>query len=100
MRTRTLTEIVRDAALDDDFGTDRALVLVQRLNHVYGRDPATKKVLAELVDILAGIQERQRAIHQAAEQDYQRHAAGRQDAANAELRRQDEAELEQLAQLL
>ncbi len=67
----TLTEIVRDAALDDDFGTDRALVLVKRLNRVYGKDPATKKVLDELADILIGVGQRARIIHQTAEQTYQ-----------------------------
>lgn len=65
------TEIVRDAALDDDMGTDRALVLVQRLKHAYGRDPATYKALDELADILIGIQNRQRQVHQLAEQLYE-----------------------------
>lgn len=65
------TEIVRDAALDDDFGTHRALVLVHRLKHVYGRDDATYKVLDELADILIGIQDRQRQTHQLAEQIYE-----------------------------
>ena len=64
MRKPSVTEIVRDAALDDDFGIDRALVLVRRLNHVYGRDPSTKKALNELADILIGVQCRSRAIHQ------------------------------------
>ena len=67
----TLTERVRDAALDDDFGIDRALVLVKRLNYVYGRDPATKKALEELVDILIGVRRRARITHQTAEQRYQ-----------------------------
>ena len=64
----TRTELVRDAALDDDFGMDRALVLLRRLNYVYGRDKATKKVLGELADILIGIQQRARLTHQEAEQ--------------------------------
>lgn len=67
----TLTEIVRDAALDDDMGIDRALVLVKRLNHVYGSDKATKKALEEIVDILVGVRSRARLIHQTAEQKYQ-----------------------------
>ena len=70
-KTPTLTEIVRDAALDDDFGVDRALVLIKRMNYVYGRDPATKKVLEELADILIGVRRRARIIHQTAEQKYQ-----------------------------
>ena len=68
---RTRTELVRDAALDDDFGIDRALVLVKRLNYVYGEDKATKKVLSELADILIGVRMRARVIHQAAERTYQ-----------------------------
>ena len=71
-RQPTRTETVRDAALDTDMGTDRALILVKRLNHVYGRDAATKKVLSELADILIGVQSRARIIHQSAEQAYQR----------------------------
>ena len=67
----TRTELVRDAALDDDFGIDRALVLVKRLNYVYGEDKATKKVLSELADILIGVRARARVIHQTAEQVYQ-----------------------------
>lgn len=63
----TLTELVRDAALDDDFGVDRALVLIKRLNYVYGRDKATKKVLEELTDILIAVRQRARARHQEAE---------------------------------
>jgi hypothetical protein len=70
-RQRTRTELVRDAALDDDFGIDRALVLVKRLNYVYGEDRATKKVLTELADILIGVRARARATHQAAERAYQ-----------------------------
>lgn len=69
-RTPTLTEIVRDAALDNDCGIDRALVLIKRLNVVYGADPATKKALTELVDILVGVRTRQRLIHQTAEQKH------------------------------
>lgn len=69
--TPTLTEIVRDAALDDDFSIDEALVLLLRLNTVYGRDPATKKALTRITDILIGVQQRQRTIHQAAERRYQ-----------------------------
>ena len=67
----TRTELVRDAALDDDFGIDRALVLLRRLNYEYGRDAATKKVLSELADILIGIQARARVVHQTADQQYQ-----------------------------
>lgn len=65
------TEFVRDAALNDDMGIHRALVLVQRLNHVYGSDTATKKALGELADILIGVQDRQRQIHQLAERLYE-----------------------------
>ena len=71
-RTPTRTETVRDAALDTDFGTDRALILVKRLNHVHGRDAATKKVLSELADILIGIQARARVIHQTAEREHRK----------------------------
>lgn len=67
----TLTEIVRDAALDDDFSIDEGLVLLRRLNRVYGADPATKKALDRIADILIGVQARQRLIHQTAEQRYQ-----------------------------
>lgn len=67
----TLTEIVRDAALDNDCGVDRALVLVKRLNAVYGKDDATKKVLTELVDILVRVRASSRLIHQTAEGQYQ-----------------------------
>jgi protein-disulfide isomerase-like protein with CxxC motif len=70
-RQRTRTELVRDAALDDDFSIDRALVLVKRLNYVYGEDRATKKVLTELADILIGVRARARATHQDAERLYQ-----------------------------
>jgi hypothetical protein len=63
----TLTELVRDAALDDDFGLDRALILIKRLNVVYGRDKATRKVLEELTDILIGVRVRARERHQEAE---------------------------------
>jgi len=66
----TPAETARDSALDDDFGLDRALVLVKRLNYVYGRDPATHKVLTELADHLIGIKQRARARHQSAERDY------------------------------
>jgi hypothetical protein len=83
-RQRTRTELVRDAALDDDFGIDRALVLVKRLNYVYGEDRATKKVLTELADILIGVRVRARIVHQAAERAYQA----------------EQDEREQLAQLL
>jgi hypothetical protein len=69
--TPTLTEIVRDAALNNDFGIDRALVLVKRLNHVYGKDAATRRALAELVDILISVRDQARIIHQTAEQKYQ-----------------------------
>lgn len=96
----TLTEIVRDAALDDDCGADRGLILVQRLYHVYGSDPATKKALNELTDILIGIQERQRVIHQIAEQQYRSLPAERQDAAKRALAEQDEAQLTELSQFL
>lgn len=67
----TRTETVRDAALDDDFSIDEALVLVRRLNEVYGADKATKKVLNRLADILIGVQCRSRLVHQTAEQRYQ-----------------------------
>ena len=70
-RLPSSTERVRDSALDDDCGADRALVLVKRLNHVYGRDAATKKVLNELADILIGVQARARQRHQTAERLYQ-----------------------------
>jgi hypothetical protein len=70
-RTPTRTELVRDAALDDDFSIDEALVLVLRLNEAYGRDKATKKALNRLTDILIGVQSRSRIIHQTAEQAYQ-----------------------------
>jgi len=63
----TPTELVRDSALDDDFGLDRALVLIKRLNYVYGRDKATKKVLEELTDILIAVRQRARERHQEAE---------------------------------
>lgn len=63
----TRTELVRDAALDDDFSIDEALVLVKRLNRVYGGDAATKKVLDRLTDILIGVQGRSRIVHQTAE---------------------------------
>jgi hypothetical protein len=97
----TLTEIVRDAALDNDFGTDRALVLVQRLNHVYGGDKGTRKALDELADILIGIQERARLIHQAAEQDcLSTRTAERQDAARRELERADEEQSAYLSQFM
>ena len=66
-RRTTRTELVRDAALDNDLSLDEALVLLRRLNHVYGRDPATKKVLSRLVDIVIGHQQRDRLIHQDAE---------------------------------
>jgi hypothetical protein len=96
----TLTEVVRDAALDDDFSTDRALVLVKRLYHVYGKDEATKKVLNELADILIGIQERQRIIHQAAEQEYQGLPAERADTARAALEAADAQQSAEMAQFL
>lgn len=96
----TLTEIVRDAALDDDCSTDEGLVLVKRLYHVYGSDPATRKVLTRLADILIGIQARQRLIHQAAEQQYRSAPAERQDAARRALAEQDEAQLRELSQFL
>lgn len=64
----TLTEIVRDAALDDDFSIDEGLMLIKRLNAVYGDDKATKKVLNRLADILIGVQTRSRLVHQTAEQ--------------------------------
>jgi hypothetical protein len=67
----TLTEIVRDAALDDDFSIDEGLVLIKRLNAVYGKDKATKKALSRLADILIGVQQRSRLIHQTAERTYQ-----------------------------
>ena len=94
----TLTEIVRDAALDDDFSIDEALVLIQRLNHVYGEDKATKKALNRLADIVIGIQERARIIHQAAEREYQGCAAERQDAARKALEAQDAEQDEYLSQ--
>ena len=70
-KTPTRTELVRDAALDDDFSLDEALVLIKRLNAAYGKDVATKKVLNRLVDILIGVQSRSRIVHQTAEQAYQ-----------------------------
>lgn len=96
----TLAEIVRDAALDDDCSTNEGLVLVKRLNYVYGGDPATKKVLTRLTDILIGIQERQRVIHQAAEQQHRSLPAERQDAATRALKEADEAQLRELSQFL
>jgi hypothetical protein len=66
----SLTELVRDAALDDDFSIDEGLVLIKRLNVVYGSDKATKKALNRLADILIGIQERRRTIHQTAEEKH------------------------------
>ncbi len=97
-RPPTLTELVRDAALDDDAGIHRALVLVKRLNVVYGRDAATRKALSELADILIGVQQRARCTHQAAERAYQASAAERADAARRELAAQDEAQEAILAQ--
>jgi len=70
-KTPTRTELVRDAALDDDFSLDEGLVLLKRLNRAYGADPATKKVLDRLTDILIGVQSRSRIVHQTAEQAYQ-----------------------------
>lgn len=69
-RQPTRTERVRDAALDNDLSLDEALVLLRRLNHVYGEDKATKKVLSRLVDIVIGHQQRDRIIHQSAERAY------------------------------
>lgn len=65
------TERVRDSALDDDLGIDRALEILLKFNHVYGRDRTTKKYLNELADILIGVQQRARQRHQAAERIYQ-----------------------------
>jgi hypothetical protein len=63
----TSAELARDSALDDDFGIDRVLVLIKRLNYVYGRDKATRKVLEEAADILIGVRQRARQRHQEAE---------------------------------
>lgn len=63
----TPLEMARDSALDDDCSLDRALILLKRLHVFYGRDPATKKVLNELVDIQIKVQRRARQRHQAAE---------------------------------
>jgi hypothetical protein len=66
----TSAETARDSALDDDFGIDRALVLIKRMNYVYGRDKATRKVLEELTDILIGVRQRARKRHQEAERKH------------------------------
>ena len=66
----TPLELARDSALDDDCSLDRALVLLKRLNYFYGKDPATKRVLNELVDIQIAVQQRARQRHQAAERAY------------------------------
>lgn len=95
--TPTLTELVRDAALDNDFGVDRLLVLLLRLKHVYGSDPATHKALDEMADILIGIQARSRTIHQTAERQG---TVERQDDAKRRLTEEDEAQVARMAQFL
>jgi hypothetical protein len=97
----TLTEVVRDAALNNDMGIDRALVLVERLYHAHGKkDDATKKAFSELVDILARVRGEQRLIHQTAEQQHRQPAAERQDAARQALEEDDTLRLDELSQFL
>lgn len=59
--------IERDLALDDEASLHRSLHIVRVFLEVYGEDPSTRRLLAELTNNLIAVRRRARARHQEAE---------------------------------